>query len=110
MTLDREDVAWQRLDKWLVNARIVRTRSVAAKLIDEGGVRINRLPTAKPHAKLHRGDVLTLTLQDTVRVIEVRGIAERRGPALAATLLFADVPAPECALRDRQGEGISRSS
>ncbi len=93
-------VPWQRLDKWLVNARIVKTRALAAQLISRGNIRINRLPATKPHAKLRCGDVLTLSLSNKVRVIEIRGMAASRGPASVATLLFADIPSTEHALRD----------
>ena len=82
----------QRLDAWLWCARLVKTRARAAALVREGCVRINRLPTAKPHARLRPGDVLTLPLGRTVRVIAVRALAARRGPAAAASLLYDDVP------------------
>lgn len=82
----------QRLDAWLWCARLVKTRARAVALVREGRVRINRLPTAKPHARLKPGDVLTLPLGQTVRVITVRALAARRGPAAQASLLYDDVP------------------
>ena len=55
---EAEDRDWQRLDKWLWCARVSKTRAACARLVEEGGVRINRQPTDKPHARLRPGDVL----------------------------------------------------
>ncbi|MEJ1978435.1 MAG: S4 domain-containing protein [Acetobacteraceae bacterium] len=51
MTGDGEDQAWQRLDKWLWCARFMKARPACARWVAEGGVRINRQPTDKPHAR-----------------------------------------------------------
>ena len=69
--LSGEDRDWQRLDKWLWCARFMRQRSDCAALVGEGGLRINRQPTDKPHARLRVGDIVTLPLRGAVRVIEV---------------------------------------
>ena len=92
-----EDIGWQRLDKWLWCARFMRQRSDCAALVGQGGLRINRQPTDKPHARLRVGDVITLPLRGPARVIEVRvievlALAERRGPASAAALLYREIP------------------
>jgi ribosome-associated heat shock protein Hsp15 len=83
-----EDAAWQRLDKFLFHARFVKTRGVAAQLVAAGGVRINRQPTEKPHAKLRPGDVLTLVLPQGVHVVRVVALGARRGPAVEARRLY----------------------
>ena len=87
-----EDRVWQRLDKWLWCARFMKARADCARLIAEGGVRINRQPTDKPHARLRPGDVITLPLRDDVRVVRVLALAVRRGPAPEAQGLYEDVP------------------
>ena len=89
-----EDREWQRLDKWLWCARFMRQRSDCAALVGEGGLRINRQPTDKPHARVRVGDVITLPLRGTVRVIEVLALATRRGPATEAAALYREVPPP----------------
>ena len=94
-----EDVDWQRLDKWLWCARFMRQRSDCAALVAQGGLRLNRQPTEKPHARLRVGDVLTLPVRGQVRVIEVLALATRRGPASAAVTLYREIPpasAPSC--------------
>jgi ribosome-associated heat shock protein Hsp15 len=80
----------QRLDKWLWYARIVKTRSLAAKLVEDGCIRVNRQRMVKPAATVKCGDVLTATLNGRVRVIEVLGLGERRGPPAEAQALYAE--------------------
>ena len=81
-----------RLDKFLVFARFCKTRAVALALVEQGGVRINRQPTEKPHARLRPGDVLTLALPAGVRVVEVLGLPGRRGSAPVAQEFYRELP------------------
>jgi ribosome-associated heat shock protein Hsp15 len=75
-----ESVAHQRLDTWLWCARIARQRSECARLVEQGGLRINRQPTDKPHAKLRVGDVITVPLRNDMLVLRIRALGVRRGP------------------------------
>ena len=69
----------QRIDKWLWRARMVRTRSDAARLVAAGHTRVNgQRVTASAHL-LRPGDVVTLALDRSVRVSEVVGFCARRG-------------------------------
>ncbi|MDR3505650.1 MAG: RNA-binding S4 domain-containing protein [Acidocella sp.] len=88
-----EEQDWLRLDKFLVFARFCKTRSVATTLVEKGAVRINRQSTDKPHAKLHPGDVLTLALPSGVKVVEVLGLPEKRGPAPEAQAFYREIGA-----------------
>ena len=97
---EQEDRDWQRLDTWLWCARFMRARPDCAALVARGGIRINRLPTEKPHARLRPGDVLTIPVRGAVRVVRVLAPAARRGPPAEAATLFADLDgevAPPCA-------------
>ncbi len=86
----------QRIDKWLWHARVVRTRSSAASLVDEGHVRLNGERVSANSQPVKVGDVVTVALDRTVRVIKVIGFAERRGDAEAARTLCEDLtPKPE---------------
>ena len=89
--METEDRTWQRLDKWLWCARVQKTRADCARLVERGQVRINRQPTDKPHAKLRPGDVVTLALPQSVRVLRVLALAARRGPAPEARSLFDEI-------------------
>ena len=80
----------QRIDKWLWFARLVKTRAQAAKLVEKGGVRINRVRVVKPGHDVKPGDVLTLTLYSGVRILKVIGLAERRGPPAAGRSLYEE--------------------
>ena len=81
----------QRIDKWLWHARMVRTRRDAATLTTAGFVRVNvKRMTAAGHP-VRIGDVVTLALDRSVRVIRVKGLCERRGDAPAARALYSDL-------------------
>jgi ribosome-associated heat shock protein Hsp15 len=78
----------------------MRARSDCAVLAGAGSIRINRQVTEKAHAKLRIGDVLTIPVAHSVRVVRVLALATRRGPASEARLLYeelSDAPAASCA-------------
>jgi len=81
-----------RIDKWLYQARFFKTRALAAKVIGKG-VRINGVRTNKTHALLRPGDTVTFQQGEAGRVIRVRDLGERRGPASEAQMLYADMEA-----------------
>lgn len=81
----------QRLDKWLWHARVVRARTSAASLIEAGHVRLNGVRETAPGHAIKAGDVLTIGLDRTVRVLKVVGFSERRGDAGAARALYEDL-------------------
>jgi ribosome-associated heat shock protein Hsp15 len=88
---DQEDRDWQRLDKWLWCARFLRGRTDCAALVTQGSVRINRQATDKAHARLRRGDVLTVPVRGRVRVVRVLALAVRRGPPRDAEGLYEEI-------------------
>jgi len=83
----------QRIDKWLWHARMVRTRSDAAALVEAGYVRLNgkRIMTASHVVRI--GDVVTLALDRSVKLLRVEGVCERRGAGAAARALYSDLTA-----------------
>jgi ribosome-associated heat shock protein Hsp15 len=83
----------QRLDKWLWHARVVKARSSAAALVEAGHVRINGVREKAPGHAVKAGDVLTIALDNSVRILKVIGFAERRGDAAAARVLYDDLQA-----------------
>jgi ribosome-associated heat shock protein Hsp15 len=86
----------QRIDKWLWHARVVRTRTAAAALAAAGHVRLNGARVDAPSRAVKAGDVVTVALDRTIRVLKVLGFAERRGDAEAARVIAEDLtPAPE---------------
>lgn len=89
-----------RLDKWLFHARFVKTRAAAARLCEEGYVRVDGSIVEKPAALIQPGQVLTFVAGRHVRVIEMVSPGARRGPAPEARTLYRDLspPDPETAL------------
>ena len=81
----------QRLDKWLWHARVVRARASAAALVEAGHVRINGTRERSPGHAVKAGDVVTVGLDRSVRVLKVTGFSERRGDASAASVLYEDL-------------------
>lgn len=81
----------QRADQWLWFSRLVKSRTLAQALIERGKVRINKVKMEKPSHMVRPGDVLTLSMGPRVRVIEIRAIGLRRGPAVEAAQLFQEI-------------------
>ena len=86
----------QRLDKWLWMARFFKTRSLSAKLVTGGGVRVNGTRVTKASTSVKPGDTLTFVQGRQVRVVQLKDVAKRRGPAPEAQALYEDLsPPPE---------------
>ena len=95
-----------RLDKWLWHARFFKTRSLAARQVGGGHVRVNDVRATKPAQTVTPGDVLTFAQARQVRVVRVLALGDRRGPAAAAQTLYEDLdpPQPRAPVPDRVGE------
>ena len=85
---ETESAGTQRLDKWLWFARIIKSRTLATQLVENGKVRVNRVRAAKPSQAVGSGDVLTIAVRGRVQVLRVLATAERRGPPAEARLLY----------------------
>jgi ribosome-associated heat shock protein Hsp15 len=84
----------RRLDQWLWFARLVKTRSLAARLCSGGAITLNGLPLGKPNRILHIGDVVTVPQGAYRRTVRVFALGWRRGPANEARLLYEEIAAP----------------
>jgi ribosome-associated heat shock protein Hsp15 len=82
-----DDARRTRLDKWLWAARFFKTRSLAADAIEGGKVQVNG-ERAKRAKLVGVGDELRVRLGPFEHVVHVRGISERRGPAVVAQALY----------------------
>ena len=94
-----------RLDKWLWYGRFFKTRSLCARKIAAGHVRLNGARIVKPAQPVSVGDVLTFAQARTVRVVRILALGHRRGPAAEARALYDDLspPAPATAPAERVG-------
>jgi len=84
----------QRIDKWLFFARIVKSRTLAAKLAQSGRVRVNSAKIDQASRQISAGDVLTITLDRRIRVLRVVRPGQRRGPSREAVELYEDLSPP----------------
>ena len=80
-----------RLDKWLWHARFFKTRTLAARQVGEGHVRVNGDRVTKPAQNVSPGDVLTFAQGKAIRVVRVEALGTRRGPAPEAQTLYHDL-------------------
>lgn len=91
-----------RIDKWLWAARFFKTRSTAAQAVTGGKVHANG-GRVKPSKEVRLGDVLNIRCGEIEFVVIVRGISERRGPAVVARTLYEETEESILA-RERQRE------
>jgi ribosome-associated heat shock protein Hsp15 len=80
-----------RVDKWLWAARFAKTRSAATELVLAGHVKVGG-ERVKPAREVGLGDTLEIRRGTVRHVVVVTGVAERRGPAKAAALLYEETP------------------
>jgi ribosome-associated heat shock protein Hsp15 len=77
------------LDSWLWAARFFKTRSLAAEAIDGGRVDVNG-DRAKRSKSMKVGDAVRIRLGPYHHHVVVLGLADRRGPASEAVLLYRE--------------------
>jgi ribosome-associated heat shock protein Hsp15 len=80
-----------RLDKFLWFARVVKTRSAAQALAEQGRLRLNGRVIDRSHAPVQVGDVLSFAVQGRVRVLKVEALPPRRGSPAEARTLYSEV-------------------
>ena len=86
---------------------MVRTRTDAARLVSGGLVRLNSARIGAASQLVRPGDVITIALDRSVRILKVVGFSERRGASEAARTLYDDLsppPAPRPLLSPGQRE------
>ena len=88
----REELAC-RVDVWLWRARFFKSRSLAARFIEDGRVRLSRAGMEarldKPSRTVKPGDGLVFALGGRLIAVRVEEVGERRGPASEARGLYA---------------------
>jgi ribosome-associated heat shock protein Hsp15 len=88
----------QRLDKWLWFARFAKSRTLAARMVTSGYVRLNGQRTDNAAKGVAVGDMVTIALPRATLVVRIEGLGERRGPATEARLLYLDLSQDNSAL------------
>ena len=82
-----------RLDRYLHCIRLVKSRTLAQGLIEEGHVRVDGKRVVKPSEEIRAGSVITLPLHGHVRILRVITLPARRGPASEARTCYEEVTA-----------------
>ena len=81
-----------RADVWLWRARFFKSRSLAAKFLEDGRVRMTRSGVQtrldKPSRTLHIGDELVFALGGRLIAVRMEQAGERRGPPPEARALY----------------------
>ncbi len=78
-----------RLDKWLWAARFFKHRNLAQEAIAGGHVHLNGR-RVKPAHVIKIGDTLEITKANTTFTITVKDLADKRGSATQAALLYLE--------------------
>jgi ribosome-associated heat shock protein Hsp15 len=83
-----------RIDVWLWRARFLKTRSLAARFVEQGSVRLSRAGQLtrldKASRAIRPGDVLIFVLSERVFSLRIEALGDRRGPAPEARSLYSD--------------------
>lgn len=90
-----------RIDKFLFCIRLIKSRTQAQALIEEGRTRIDGRRVEKVSESVRPGSVIALPLRGQVRVIRVLALPERRGPAPEARACYEEIP---------EGSGVDEAS
>ena len=80
-----------RIDRFLVFIRLVKSRTLAQGVIEQGHVRIDGKRVEKPSDQVEVGSVLALPLRGQVRVLRVLALPARRGPATEARACYEEI-------------------
>ena len=91
MALDILEKKNIRLDLFLFYIRMFKSRNLANKFLSSNKLRISDQVTQKPHKLIYIGDILTLFVNDKLKILEVINIPKRRGPYLESLNFYNDI-------------------
>lgn len=80
-----------RLDRFLWWTRLASSRTVAQGMAEDGHLRLGGRAVDRAHAAVRIGHVLTFAAHGRVRVVRVRHLPTRRGPAAEAQGCYDDL-------------------
>ena len=91
MTLNTFENKNIRIDLYLFYIRMFKSRNLATKFINSNRLRILGQVIQKPHKLISTGDVLSLSIQDNIKILKVVDIPNRRGPFSEALNYYEDL-------------------
>lgn len=89
--LEKSDSKSIRLDLYLFYVRIFKSRNLASKFINSNRLRVSDKVTQKPHKLISISDILTFTIHDRIKVLEVIDIPMRRGSYVDSLNYYNDI-------------------
>ncbi len=116
--LDPDEIPWRsgvtddrhRIDKWLWHVRLFKTRSLAARAVSGGKVKVDG-ERVKPAHEVRAGQQVSATLGERLIDVEVLALPARRGPAAEAQACYAETQASaERAERHRESRRLAALS
>ena len=84
-----------RVDRFLFFIRLLKSRTQAQGLIDEGHVRIDGKRVEKHSEEVRVGSVLAFPLHERVRILRVLELPTRRGPSPEARACYEELGVDE---------------
>lgn len=78
-----------RIDAWLWAARFFKSRSLARQAVEGGKVHLGGV-ACKPARPVRVGDTLAITRGEERYIVQVLGLARKRGTAPAAQALYCE--------------------
>jgi len=88
------EISGRRLDQWLWFARLVKSRSRAARLCIAGEVTVNQATIRKANHVVRIGDTIAVSQGGFYTTVRLLGLGCRRGPAAEARRLYEEIEAP----------------
>jgi ribosome-associated heat shock protein Hsp15 len=80
-----------RIDRFLFFIRLVKSRTLAQHIIDQGHVRIDGKRVEKSSEEVRVGSIVALPLHDKVCILRVLEFPTRRGPAPEARACYEEL-------------------
>ena len=91
MNQEKLDNKATRLDLFLFYIRIFKSRNLASKFINSNRLRVSDMVTQKPHKLISISDVITFSINNMIKVIEVTDIPVRRGSYVESLNYYKDI-------------------
>ena len=80
-----------RIDLFLHRIRLVKSRTQAQTLVDQGTTRIDGKRVEKPSEPVKVASVIAVPVQGRLRVLRVLALPDRRGPASEARAAYEEI-------------------
>ncbi len=84
-----------RIDRVLHGIRLVKSRTLAQRLIETGYVRIDGKRVEKASEEVHAGSIIALPLRGNVRILRILDLPQRRGAASNARSCYEELGVDE---------------